>query len=399
MSLVFGVCGKKFNRWYKDIFSGFTFVSEQEEFTKYNTVDPNCTEKIITKIRTPDVRKVKKDVLNKDTGEITQITKLEQYTKITTKVTTQDKTVKVPILIEENFGENMCIDDKNIGKEEYSIVINADTGKVAAMIESRKSSIVQQVLSDHVSSSTLFGVKTITKDFAAGYERVSKQCFPIAIRIGDKFHAVQQGINMLRSMRSRITEMERSKQRQRIESHKSREAEYKISAESQGGVYKIQPLPPEKKYRNGETVFEILKRSNRALSQFSNKWGKAMKERIGILFEEFPELKKAYSLICGFRGIYQIGIHLKDFSENTYKKAKDALGKWLKSVGAQPITELQNFASFVKKHEDQVLAYFLTGKTNAKAEALNSKIQRIIINNYGIRNTQFFLYRIKKILT
>ena len=37
-----------------------------------------------------------------------------------------------------------------------------------------------------------------------------------------------------------------------------------------------------------------------------------------------------------------------------------------------------------------------TGQTNAKAERLNGKIQRFISNNYGIKDKDFALYRIKK---
>lgn len=37
--------------------------------------------------------------------------------------------------------------------------------------------------------------------------------------------------------------------------------------------------------------------------------------------------------------------------------------------------------------------YFKTGKTNAKTEAMNSKIQRFITANYVVRDSDFFLYR------
>jgi len=38
--------------------------------------------------------------------------------------------------------------------------------------------------------------------------------------------------------------------------------------------------------------------------------------------------------------------------------------------------------------------YFKTGKTNAKVEAMNSKIQRFITANYGVRDKDFFMYRL-----
>ncbi|MFT4522003.1 MAG: transposase, partial [Bacteroidia bacterium] len=39
--------------------------------------------------------------------------------------------------------------------------------------------------------------------------------------------------------------------------------------------------------------------------------------------------------------------------------------------------------------------YFIAKETNAKAEALNSNIPRFVMTNYGTRNTDFFLFRLK----
>ena len=47
----------------------------------------------------------------------------------------------------------------------------------------------------------------------------------------------------------------------------------------------------------------------------------------------------------------------------------------------------------LRKHETQIINYFLHGATNAKAERLNGKIQRFITQNYGLKDKDFFLYR------
>ena len=49
----------------------------------------------------------------------------------------------------------------------------------------------------------------------------------------------------------------------------------------------------------------------------------------------------------------------------------------------------------IKTHMGQILHYFVKKETNAKAEALNRNLQRFINVNYGARNTQYFLYRVK----
>ena len=57
-------------------------------------------------------------------------------------------------------------------------------------------------------------------------------------------------------------------------------------------------------------------------------------------------------------------------------------------------TCFEGFIKMVKKHEDNIINYFTSGLTNAKAENLNGKIQRFIANNYGIKNKDFAMFRI-----
>ena len=56
--------------------------------------------------------------------------------------------------------------------------------------------------------------------------------------------------------------------------------------------------------------------------------------------------------------------------------------------------EIHNIANFLRSNSTPILRYFYRRESNAKAEALNQKLQRFISVNYGARNTDFFLYRI-----
>jgi transposase len=49
----------------------------------------------------------------------------------------------------------------------------------------------------------------------------------------------------------------------------------------------------------------------------------------------------------------------------------------------------------IENRQAEIIRYFENGLTSAKAENLNSKIQRFIANNFGIRNRDFFLYRLQ----
>jgi len=56
--------------------------------------------------------------------------------------------------------------------------------------------------------------------------------------------------------------------------------------------------------------------------------------------------------------------------------------------------EFKAVAKMIKKHEYEIINFFQSKQTNAKAERLNGKINRFISNNYGIKDKDFALYRI-----
>lgn len=240
--------------------------------------------------------------------------------------------------------------------------------------------------------------KIFTKDLAHNYEGVRKENFWNAVGVADKFHVIKLGLQAINDLRVKYRQEELTKKRERRELHKCSEAKNYDAAKKNGEDLKndkIKKCSPAKKMRNGETVLQILASSNRALSQLSYKWGKEMKKRIKILWEIFPDLKKIYTFISAFRGIYDV----KTFGEKPFNIAEKALNKWLKKVGASNISELQNFASTVNYHKKNILSYFQTGYTNAYAESLNAKLQRFLRNNFGIKNLDFFLWRINKIFS
>ncbi len=49
----------------------------------------------------------------------------------------------------------------------------------------------------------------------------------------------------------------------------------------------------------------------------------------------------------------------------------------------------------LKRNIKPILHYFSAKESKAKAEALNKNLQRFVNTNYGARNIQFFLFRIK----
>ena len=70
--------------------------------------------------------------------------------------------------------------------------------------------------------------------------------------------------------------------------------------------------------------------------------------------------------------------------------------EWYDAAEQKKLPEIENLIRLIANNESKIMNYFINGKTNAKAEAMNSKIQRFIAANYGVRDTDFFLYRLAR---
>ncbi len=284
----------------------------------------------------------------------------------------------------------MTIDDKWIGWEWYTIIANK-TWKIAVMIQSTKSAVIQDVLSK-VPASVLFWVKTITADLAENYDWVCRTMFKRAVKIADKFHVIKLWIEALQNIRIRYRQKAIDDERIRYEEFRSSEAERRNELKQQGKLFHKACFPNAKTYINGETKKQLLARSRYLLFQFKTKWSEYQSERAEILFEEFPEIKQAYQIITSFRTIYNIiDTENIDVSKKFETWRKNAVDSW--------ITEIISFASTYERHKYEILPYFKYRQTNAFAESLNAKIQRFVISNYWIRNRDFFHFRIKQFLS
>lgn len=294
----------------------------------------------------------------------------------TDQKTGEVSSLPVPILKEENFGEHMTIDDKNIGGEGYTVMANKITGKIAVLAQTTKADILASIL-QKIPVSIRYSVKIISKDLVEVYDWVARTLFMNAIRVDDKFHVLKLGFEALQNVRVRYRQMILTEEKNLREEKKVLERETKKKAT-------IRP----KTYANGDTKKELLARSRYLLFSFREKWTESQKERATILFMEFPEIEKAYDLMIRFRGFYQTKV-------GDTKTAKQRLKEWYEKVSTAGIEEMETFASTVSHHESEILNYFETGCTNAFAESLNSKIQRFVQSNQGTNDRDFFHFRLK----
>jgi len=279
------------------------------------------------------------------------------------------KQKRVSVLKPENFGTQMSVDEKMIDEEFYTVMANIETGKIALLAETLAVPELNKLI-DKISE-VKQKVKVITADLSATYEKFCRQSFPDATLVADKFHVVQHIVEAVQTHRLRLKQEEIAK----LPITKKERREY------------------EKQTRliNGESRIEMLTRSRYLLFKRSEDWNISQQKRAGLLFETFPEIKTSYDLTI------QIRQWLDKENIGKYERQTERqLIHWYDCAEQAKLPEIENLIRLIGSHEQTIINYFQTGKTNAKAENMNGKIQRFIATNYGVRDKDFFFYRLAK---
>jgi transposase len=261
----------------------------------------------------------------------------------------------------ENIGRRMSIDDKAIGHEVYTIMSNTDTGKIAMLIESTRTDELEKAM--QLFGSELLKVRSISLDMSPTYLKLCSEQMPYAQKVVDKFHVMQYVYDAVLDVRPRI----KKELAEKLSKGKEKTTEDKTILDE----------------------IEQLKHCRYRLTQSPDKWSEAGSKLMNCVFEKHQDLKTAYQISQNFKKWYDISNCRLDKT-----KIKEDLNKWYYSIKNEGIKEFVSVAKMVRKHESEILNFFSCGHTNAKAERLNGKIQRFVSANYGIKDKDFFLYRL-----
>lgn len=305
------------------------------------------------------------------------------------------------VLLADNLGACCSIDETSLCNEVYTILSNnaghGKKGSVIAMVKGTKAHAVSAILK-RIPESEREKVTEITMDFSDSMFSIAKQCFHKATLVIDCFHIVQrlcEGLEEMRLRFKRLAATEARKEAAALAQNEERKAKqrayYRKKHPKDKKEHRGRKRIRKQKYKpallaNGETKVEMLTRSRNMLAQSGDKWGESKKERAGILFGLYPQMKEAYSLICKVRAIFKMHI--------TREEAKGKLNEWYKEVNACTLREIKAARNAIKAKEEYVLNYFLNRSTNAAAESLNAKIKGFRAQLHGIADIPFFLYRV-----
>lgn len=207
---------------------------------------------------------------------------------------------------------------------------------------------------------------------AANMEIIAKKCFPLAVRVTDRFHVQQLATEALQEIRIKHRWEAIDAENEAIE---------KAKTAKKGFV----PIV----LSNGDTVKQLLARSRYVLYKKQSEWTESQIERAKLLFELYPDIEKAYQLSQELSGIF----------ENTKQKmyGYTRLAQWHEKVSQSGFKSFNTISRTITNHYKTILNYFDNRSTNASAESFNAKIKAFRAQFRGVVNIGFFLFRLTQI--
>ena len=304
------------------------------------------------------------------------------------------------LVFPENFGPRMSIDETSTKDGElFTVLSNKDghgrKGSIAAIVRGTRTEDVASAI-NLVPEPIRKQVAEVTLDFSSSMEAIVDASFPWAYKTLDRFHMQRMALDSVQNLRNKhlreAMSAEAAARKEWKKSERKRLSHYKkVKIYAEG----IKPFPRPKPYvpkrlPNGDTVPEILTRSIYLLMKSSDKWSGGQKERARLLFELYPDIKKAYGLSHSLRVIF-------NNKNATPESARVSLRGWYDKVKTFKNDDFHTLVETIQSREEDVLNFFLFRSTNASAEALNTKIKAFRAQLRGVIDLKFFLFRLTRI--
>lgn len=280
------------------------------------------------------------------------------------------------MVFEHNLGPRLSIDETALSKGElYTIVTNKDAkgkkGSLVAIVEGTQSDVViQQIRS--MSQRKRNKVTEITLDLAGSMALIAKKCFPNAVQVIDRFHVQKLATEALQEMRIVHRWQALEDENNAIELARKNKTHYQSEL-----------------LENGDTLKQLLVRSRYLLYRPEHRWTEDQTSRAKVLFNLYPDLKKAYELT------QELGYIFTNTIEKIYGLTR--LAKWCEKVKQSSFNAFNTIARTINNNYERIVNYFDHKSTNASAESFNAKIKAFRAQHRGVRDINFFLFRIAKL--
>jgi transposase len=238
---------------------------------------------------------------------------------------------------------HIAVDEKSFrkGHKYVTIVVDLDTKKVIWVSEGRGRESLD-IFFKVLGAERCSRIKTVAKDLHPAYAGSCNEYVPQAVQVADRFHIIQKLNETIDQCRQ---ELDLKKQ-----GFKTKNSMWLVR-------FKQENLP-SRYYRE----LQLLEKKNQPLYQ-------------------------AYLLKESFYELY-------NFADLEIRHAENFLIRWCVDAFKTGLQSLKEFAEFIDRHRDVILASIKTDKTSAICEGINSKISVIKKMAYGYINIQYFMLKI-----
>lgn len=265
----------------------------------------------------------------------------------------------------------------------YTILTNkaahGGKGALVAMVKGVSTETVSGIFRK-IPRKRRLSVKTVTTDLSSAMMLTVRTAFPRAMLINDRFHVQQLMSEAVDQIRIRHRWEVLDKENKEIKEHRRKRKVCKNRQEREAlGQWKPQIMA------NGETMPQIMARSRHIILKHSSKWNEQQTARAKILFELFPDLEKAYTLLLDLVDIFN--------QKSTPDEARLNLARWYDKVEKFENREFNKVLETFENHNITIINYFENRLTNASAESFNAKIKAFRSQFRGVGDIKFFMYR------
>ena len=279
-------------------------------------------------------------------------------------------------MFSENLGSHLSLDETAFSNGDlYTILTNKKAkgkkGAIVAMVKGTKAETVIKIL-HKIPLKQRNKVKEITLDMAGNMGLIVKKSFPNATLVIDRFHVQKLALDALQEIRIKHRWEAIDTESDAIENARNRNLKYTPELLS-----------------NGDSLKQLLARSRYLLYKSSSKWTENQSQRADILFNKYPDIEKAYKLCQNLAWIFN--------NKKDKTSALIRLAKWDEKVRQAAFKSFNTIDRTMSIHYKNILNYFDNRSTNASAESFNAKIKAFRAQFRGVRNVDFFLFRLTTI--
>lgn len=262
----------------------------------------------------------------------------------------------------------ICIDEKHFVSDygKYILVIsNPFSGKILDIVATRKTDVMNDYFL-HIPQKERENVRFFISDMYEPYKKLRERFFPKAIHIIDHFHITRQFTNVIQILRKDC-----------MKQNDKRTPEYAFLKKHRK-LFLINPFANETTALDKE-----VKIANRSMYY-------TYRDMIKNVLREYPQLAEIHSIYYDYCKYLQIGMDDDELSANLEFIINRCLNS---SIGY-----IRTIGDTLLKFRKEILNYFSSANSfklsNATAESVNNKIQKIIDCSYGMKDFKTLRKRI-----